>query len=190
MRVWRVTEADRDAEGKIRVTPPERHLADLLPPAPVSAVGEETRPMRLGRFELAGGVAGLVVALALMVLVGRVVPAGQDAPAPVVAPALPAPSQMQPRPTRTPTITPAPTATAVPPTPTAEPPTPQVIYVEVAPPCDVNDPPFVVQLDVYDGSVPLGQVTGTSCESLQAAHANAEERAAEMRQGHAEGGRP
>src|SRR3954464_6180548 len=82
MRVWRVTEADRDADGKIRLTPPERHLADLLPPAPASAVGEETRGVRLGRLELAGSVAGLMLALIVVVLIGRAVPARQEAPVP------------------------------------------------------------------------------------------------------------
>jgi hypothetical protein len=146
--------------------------------------------MRLGRFELAGGVAGLFLALALVVLVGRAAPARQEAPVPVGAPPLPAPSRVQPPPTRAPIVTPAPSATPEPPTPTPEPPTPQVIYVEVAPPCDVNHPPFVVQLDVYQGDVPIGVVTGTSCDSLEEARANAEAHAAEMRQAHAQGGKP
>ena len=55
---------------------------------------------------------------------------------------------------------------------------------------DPSNPPFVVQLDVYAGDVPLGVVTGTSCESLEAARANAEEGAAQMRQAHSEGGKP
>jgi hypothetical protein len=190
MRVWRVTEADRDAEGKIRVTPPERHLADLLPPTPASAVEEETRRVRLGRLELAGGVLGLMLALMLIIFIERVVPARQEERAPAAIPALPAPTRVQPSPTRTPTRTPTPSPTAIPPTPTVEPPTPQVIYVEVAPPCDPSNPPFVVQQDVYDGTVPLGWVTGSSCESLEAARANAEAHAAEMRQAHDGGGKP
>jgi hypothetical protein len=192
MNVWRVTKADRDAEGKIRVTPPERHLADLLPPAPIQArpAEEETQRWRLGRLEQAGSVLGLVLALALIVVIGRVVPARQEGRAPAVAPPLPAPTRVRPSPTRTPTRTPAPTATPVPPTPTLEPPTPQVIYVQVAPPCDPSNPPFVVQQDVYDGTVPLGWVTGSSCESLEAARANAEAHAAEMRQAHDGGGKP
>jgi hypothetical protein len=190
MRVWRVTEADRDREGKIRVTPPERHLADLLPPTPASAVGGETQRGRLGRLELAGSVLGLVLALALIVFIERVVPTRQGAP--VVAPALPAPTRVRPSPTRTPTRTPTASPTALPPTPTPtlEPPTPQVIYVEVAPPCDPSNPPFVVQVDVYAGVLPLGVVTGTSCDSLAAARANAEAHAAEMRQAHDGGGKP
>src|SRR5689334_4747192 len=139
MNVWRVTKADRDADGKIRVTPPERHLADLLPPAPIQArpAEEETQRWRLGRLELAGSVLGLVLALALIVFIERVVPTRQEARAPVVAPPLPAATRVRPSPTRTPTRTPTPTATAVPPTltPTVEPPTPQVIYVQVPPPC-------------------------------------------------------
>jgi hypothetical protein len=65
--------------------------------------------------------------------------------------------------------------------PTAE---PKIIYVEVPaapPPCDPSNPPFVVEQDVFDGSTPIGHVTGTSCDSQADARANAEQLAEAMK---------
>lgn len=100
-------------------------------------------------------------------------------PAPAMAPAATA---APPTATIAPTAEPSPTA---PPTATPEPPTaePEVIYIEVAPPCDPANPPYVVEQEVRDDrGIPLGTVTGTSCESQDAARANAAQLAEEMRE--------
>jgi hypothetical protein len=61
-------------------------------------------------------------------------------------------------------------------------PTPERIYVPVEPPCDVAvNPRYVAQLDVSLDGRPLGQVTGRSCDSQDAAQADAETQAAVMR---------
>lgn len=63
-------------------------------------------------------------------------------------------------------------------------PTPVYIKVEVPvePPCDVAvNPRYVAQLDVSVDGRPIGQVTGRSCDSQDAAQADAEAQAAAMR---------
>lgn len=171
---WTLTDADRDSNGRIWVTPPARTLADLLPAAPepegeTQAARPRWRPSRL---ELASIAAGLVLAVALIGLIQSFTPR----PAPRSVPtAAPAPTSA---PTMAPTRTPLPTAT---PAPTLEPPTPEpppepVIIIQ-APPCDPLNPPYQVRQQVGD----LGHVVGFSCSSVEEAQANADRLAAEMR---------
>lgn len=147
--------------------------------ATVAAVGPEQAeepPSRhsIGRFELAGIVCGLVVALVLIALINSLMPA-QEAPR---APAQPTTTQQQPTIAAPAVAAPvAPTATPAPTTATPEPPTqtPAVVYVETA--C------YSVTEDVYsaDKRAVIGQVTGQSCESQEAAQAAADALAAAMR---------
>lgn len=149
-------------------------------PAPTAPEPPAARPF--GRREIAVIVAGLVVALAAIALLGR---GGAQQRQPRAAPAM-APAATQARPTATiaPTAEPSPTAQ---PTATAEPPTPEpeVIYIEVAPPCDpAVNPLYSVALEVLDDKRrPLGQVVGVSCDSQAAAQANAEQAAQAMKEG-------
>jgi hypothetical protein len=154
------------------------------PPASTALDGEAAHRSHFGRLELAVVVCGLLVALALIVLINWLTPTHQ-AQRPVLVPPVPAPPSAQP--TLAPTATATPSATPSPPTATVEPPTPQIVYIEVAPPCDPANPPYRVTVDVYDGNRPLGRSTGTSCESLAAAAANADALAAEMRLAHQRG---
>ena len=154
MSVWHVTEADRDAEGKIRT------LADLLP----AAGPEETTPRprwRPSRLELAGIVVGPVLAAALLAALNvfwpapgpRSVPTARPAPTTAPAPTCPPTAAA----TTTPTTMPEPSATPAPP------PTPEPIIIVQPPPCDpLVNPRYTVHLDVS----PIGSVTGVSCNSL------------------------
>jgi hypothetical protein len=161
MNVWRVTKADRDANGNIWVIPPERRLSDLLPPTPVAPAAEATRRVRVGRFELAG----LIIALVLIGVVGRMLPGHQDVRSPVVAPPRAVATRAQPSPTNPPTATLAPTTV-----PTPEPPSPIVIVQPPPPPIEC----YTVRMDVSDErGVPIGIAEGYSCESQDAARANA-----------------
>lgn len=142
---------------------------------------EETPPQRsFGRRELAMVAVGIVVAIVLIALVGRAGGAQPAAPsaAPAMAPAVTAArATATVAPTVEPSATPLPTATFEPPTPE-----PEIIYIEVAPPCDPANPPYVVQMEVYgDKRQPLGVVTGVSCDSQTAAQANAEQLAADLK---------
>jgi hypothetical protein len=75
MSYWKVTEADRDASGRIWVTaPPERRLSDLLPAPAEAPTTPSARPWRPGRLELAGIAGGLLLALALIVLIVQLTP--------------------------------------------------------------------------------------------------------------------
>jgi hypothetical protein len=78
---WTVTEADRDSDGRIWVTPPARTLADLLPAKPE---GENTprQPWRPGKMEIAGIVGGVVLAASLIAALNVFAPA----PGPVARP--------------------------------------------------------------------------------------------------------
>jgi hypothetical protein len=137
-----------------------------------------------GRREAAMLVAGLVVAIALIALVGRQsdpqpAQSTQSTAAPAMAPAATQERSTATRaPTAEPSPTPAPTATTAPPTPE-----PEVIYIEVAPMCDPNvNPLYSVAMEVYgDRRQPLGVVTGVSCDSQAAAQANAVQLAAELK---------
>ena len=147
--------------------------------------GEAAHRSHDGRLELVAVVAGLLIALALIVLINWLTPT-HLAQRPAHRPTLAAAPSTE-APTLAPTATPTPSATPSPPTATAEPPTPQIVSIEVAPPCDPANPPYSVTVDVYDGDRPLGRSTGTSCESQAAAEANANALAAEMRQAHQRG---
>ena len=167
------TDADRDERGRLRAPGFAALLAETMAATGAAPAPEEKAPPRrpIGRLEIAGIVAGLVVATALIVLVNRVVPA-QDAPRPTAAPAQAPPTVAAP--VVIPVVTPLPTE--APPTPEPPTQTPAVVVVEVpAPPC------YSVTQDVYDGSRPLGTVTGTSCESQEAAQAAADQLAKHMR---------
>lgn len=61
-------------------------------------------------------------------------------------------------------------------------PTVERIYIPVEPPCDVaTNPRYVKLIEVTRDGIPLGEVTGRSCDSQAAAEADAETQAAEMR---------
>jgi hypothetical protein len=78
----------------------------------------------------------------------------------------------------TPTPTPSSTATALPPTATLEPPTP-IVIVEPAPPPIAC---YTIRMDVSDErGVPIGIAEGYSCVSREAAQANADAHAEQVR---------
>lgn len=186
----------RDAANKIvDLSPRDQHqptgfaalLAETMEatgaapaPAPAAPAEEPRAPRSFGRIELAGVVIGLVIALALFAVFNWLVPAQEAPRAPVrptvattAAPTAAAPAAV---------ATTAPTATPEPATDTPEPPTQTAVVVYIEKPCDPNvNPAFVARLDVYAGSVPLGFVSVPSCESMEAAQADAEQLAAEMR---------
>jgi hypothetical protein len=170
---WTITEADRDSDGRIWITPPARTLADLLPKPEGEEEHTPRKPWRPSRLEVAGLVSGLVLAVALIAALNAFTPAPAPRSVPTPAPAAtsaPTPTQA---PTQAPTATPEPpTATPEPPPPTPE---PQVIYVE--PPCDPQNPPYQVRQQVGD----LGHVVGFSCSSVEEAQANAAMLAEQMR---------
>jgi hypothetical protein len=175
---WTVTGNDRDEHGAIRVDPP----TDAPPPTPklsnrrgvADAPSEAPATPRADRRAIAGAIGGLVVAVFLIAFIGQARSGMPIAPPPppTAAPARPTAAA----PALVPTI--APSATPAPATATPEPPTqtPAIVYVE-QPTC------YSVTQDVYDGSRPLGTVTGTSCESQAAARANADALAAQMKGG-------
>jgi hypothetical protein len=178
MMRWTVTEADRDANGRIAVNPFEqeisRAMADIGGQAPPKEE-EEHKPRRLGRLELAGLAAGLVLVVALI--------AGLNTFSPAPAPRLTSPT-LAPAATSAPTATRMPTATATAtpeptsePTVTPEPPTAEVVYVPVTPPCDESNPPYQVRMDVS----PYGHVVGFSCSSIAEATERANQLAEQMR---------
>jgi len=178
-----ITDADRDpVTGRILVDPAERaaHATAPATPAPPRRLSNRrgqptTAPAARSHRGTLGLVGGLLGGLLLIALSARWLPGAAAPPAERAAPTLVVTAPAA-RPAIVPTT--APTATPAPPTATPEPaptPEPQIIYVEK--PC------YSVTLDVYDGSRPLGQVTGTSCESQEAAQANADALAAAMRGG-------
>lgn len=103
MSVLHITDADRDAAGKIRT------LADLLPPAPADVAEPTTttaRPTwRPGRLELAGIVGGLVLAVALIAGLNAFWPTPAPAPRPIPTVL---PPTVVPIPTALPTLAPTP----------------------------------------------------------------------------------
>jgi hypothetical protein len=167
MGVWRLTTADRDDDGKIKISTFDSEIARALqdidagPSEPPRRAAEGTRtPMWMAHQYLAIGAALLMLAVALVLLVSKATPA-QPAPRPVV-PAPTASAAVKP----TSTVTPVPTATA-----TVEPPTeaPAVVIVEPTP-CDPLTAPYQERRQIG----PIGSVVGISCSSAGEAQANAE----------------
>lgn len=153
--------------------------------APKPTAPEPPTPRSFGRREIAMIVAGLVVALIAVVLVSRAAPTASTLPTIAATPTAQPTTEQRPlmvydtiqTAIPEPSPTEAPTATPEPPTQT-----PAVVYIEVAPPCDPANPPYVVEQEVRDDrGIPLGIVTGTSCESQDAARANADALAEEMK---------
>lgn len=171
---WKVTEADRDAQGKIKTDATEpRSLADLLPkPEPIK---QEFQRQRLTRSE-AAGLAAVALLAAFVLVWARSIPDAPPAPPRPAATAVP---------TRAPTVAPTTAPTALPtvaPAPTVEPPPPEiapVVVPVVAPaPCTRDTAPYVVTRQVLAGTLPIGEVSGWSCTSAAEAEANADAQAA------------
>jgi hypothetical protein len=195
-----ITDTDRDEHGNIMVDAQRKAAARETPPE-VPAPDEPARTRRLSNRrghaeparpaashkQIGGILGGLLAFLVLFVLGARLLPST----APLADRAAPTTATTDDRrpttdqPAAAPTI--APSTTPEPPTATPEPPTqtPAVVYVEVAPPCDVAvNPLYSVQLDVYaDGGRPIGIARGVSCDSQANAEANAAAIAAEMKKG-------
>lgn len=178
MMRWTVTEADRDASGRILVNPFEQEIAramtDVGAPAPPKEEEETPRPpWRPSKMELAGLVSAGVLVVAVVAFLNSFAPAPAPRRAPTAIVAA----------TRTPTLVPtptrAPTATATEaPTFTPEPlPTPEPVIIIQAPPCDPQNPPYQVRMDVS----PIGHVVGFSCTSIEEATANAQMLADQMK---------
>lgn len=147
-------------------------LADTMTVVGEAPAAEAPRPADVR--SLAMIVAGLIAALILVAGLNLLQqPAANDQPprsAPTAAPVLPTA-------TRAPTVTPVPTSvpTAVPEPPTA------VVIIQQAPPVQC----WTVTLDVTDQrGIPIGIAEGYSCESQDAARANAETRAEQVRATH------
>jgi hypothetical protein len=143
----------------------------------VQALGPEPTPPVAAPVEsrgLAMIVGGLVAALALVAALNVFqTPTGR--PAPVAPTAAPAPPTAR----RTPTAAPVPTST---PTALPEPPTQTpIVIVQQAPPIQC----WTVTLDVTDAhGTPIGIATGESCDSQEAARANAEAHAEQVKATH------
>jgi hypothetical protein len=163
MQHWRVTAADRDEEGKIRVTP-HRTLADLLPASAATAAPVVRRWER----DAAMLVSGLLIGVALFALIGRSSPA-PAAPRPPLAVSTAAPTA---QPTMTATVTP----TATPQPSAAGEATKATIFAPPPTPCDPLTAPYQVKEQVF----PIGSVVGASCTSAEEAQANAGKLAAAM----------
>ncbi len=135
--------------------------------------GRDTPLPVVGRAHLAGIVGGLVAALALVAALNLAqTPASENQ-----ARSAPAASTRTPAPTATLPPTSAPTATPEPPTPL---PTPEPIVI-VQPPIQC----YTITLDVTDAhGTPIGIATGESCESREAAQANAAAQAEQVRAAH------
>jgi hypothetical protein len=191
---WKVTEADRDEKGSIKVASDEpRSLADLLPKP--SEVKPDARRQPWTRtdllenfpkgFELAT-LAAVALIAAFVVIYAWATPETPTA-APVARPQV-APTV---QPTAAPTSAPAPTATPVIPTPApvqpvAVPaPAPAAAPVAAPVPCTQDTAPYVVSRRVMDGTLPIGEVVGFSCVSAAEAEANADEHEAEVRNSYA-----
>lgn len=179
MMRWTITEADRDASGRIIVNPFERELeramTDVGAPAPPKEGESPRKPWRPSKMELAALVSGLVLVVAVIAFLNSFTPARAPRSGPTVLPVATM-TPMVVTPTRTATATATPTE--VPPTPEPPPPTPEVVYVPVAPPCNPEvNPRFSVHIDLS----PLGSVTGVSCDSLAEAQTNANRLADDMR---------
>lgn len=183
---WKVTEADRDDAGRIKVEATEpRSLADLLPkPEPVKL---DMQRQRLTRSE-AAGLAAVALLAAFVLVWARSVPDAPPAPPKPAATAVP---------TLAPTVAPTAAPTALPtvaPVPTAEPPPPEPAPVAVpvsapvaAPaPCTRDIAPYVVTRQVLAGTLPIGEVSGWSCTSAAEAEANAAAQEQQVRASHQE----
>lgn len=149
-------------------------LADTMSAVGVQEAEGQPAPPAATRAHLAMIAGGLVTALALVGALNLV-----QRPAAVEQPPHTAPTHAPAPPTRTiaPTVTPMPTRA---PTATPEPPT-QTPVVIVQPPVQC----YSVTLDVTDAhGTPIGIATGESCESQDAARANAEAQAEQVRATH------
>lgn len=154
-------------------------LADTM--AAVGAQEAERQPappaaVRPHLAMIAGGLVAALVLVGALNLVQR--PAAADQPprsAPTHAPAPPTA-------TRASTVTPTPTGT---PTATPEPPTQTPVVIVLPPPPPVQC--WTITLDVTDAhGTPIGIATGESCESQDAARANAEAQAEQVRANYGE----
>jgi hypothetical protein len=165
MNVWKVTRADRDEAGKIKIG---RSLSDLLP---ATTVEDTAAPVsRRRERDAAMLVSGVLVGVALFALIGRSSPAPAAPRAPLAVPtALPTATTTMTA-TPAPTVMPQPTATAV---PTEAP----ALFAPPPTPCDILTAPFQVKQQVF----PIGSVVGVSCESAEEAQANADALADAMR---------
>lgn len=144
-------------------------------PAAMPAPGS-SMPPALGRHQVAMIVVGLVAAIALVGALNLV--RSPAAPAPSPAPTAVPVLTSTPAPTTTPTPTATPTST---PAPTPEPPTPIVIIQPPPPPIQC----YTVRLDVTDErGIPIGIAEGYSCESYEAAQANAAAQAEQVKATH------
>lgn len=167
----------RDAAGSIVGLQPkgeESQFATTLADT-MDALGPEPAPLVTPPVEARGMamiVGGLVLALIVVAGLNLV-------RTPVAPPAAPTTLPAPPTATRTSTTLPSPT---IAPTATPEPPTQTpVIVVEQAPPVQC----YSVTLDVTDArGIPIGIATGESCESREAAQANAEAQAEQVRATH------
>jgi hypothetical protein len=177
---WKVTEADRDDAGKIKVASDEpRSLADLLPKP--SEVKQDARRQPWTRVELAT-LAGVALIAAFVVIYAWSVPNTPPAP-PVARPTLVATLAPTSAPTVPPTAAPVPTAPPLPPPPPAVVEPVAVPAPVAAPvPCTRDIAPYVVSRRVLSGTLPIGEVVGFSCESAADAEAHADEHEAEVRQ--------
>lgn len=131
---WKVTEADRDDAGRIRVSTDEpRSLADLLPKP--ETIKQDAQRQRLARSE-AAGLAAVVLIAAFILIYARSTP---DAPPASPRPAATAVPTLAP--TVAPTIAPTVAPTAAP-VPTVEPPPPEPapVAVPVAAPVSAPQP--------------------------------------------------
>jgi len=182
---WKVTEADRDEQGSIKMSkildnPEPRSLADLLPrPSEVKQDAKRQPWTRLDAATLA--VVGLCAAFVLVWAWST--PGTPPAPAtarPTVLPTILATAA----PTAAPTL--APTATAVPTEVPTEVPFPVVEQPVAAPvPCSADTAPYRVEKEVLAGSVPIGAAMGFSCISAAEAEANADQHELEVRSSYA-----
>lgn len=187
---------EAEQRARARETPPE-----VPPPDPGPTRAGAGEPIRTRKFSnrrgqadparpatsyksAIGPIVGILAFTILLALGARLLPGT----APLADRSVPTAMQQQPS-AAAPAVVPttAPSATPEPPTATPEPPTqtPAVVYVEVAPPCDVAvNPLYSVQLDVYaDGGRPIGIARGVSCDSQADAEANAAAIATEMKKG-------
>ncbi len=177
---WKVVEADRDSQGKIKVQSDEpRSLSDLLPKVEPPKMAAQRAPYKLTRREMA--LLGVVALLCVYIIAQAAGAAPERVSAPVARPtiiATPAPTTA---PTAPPTATPA--ATIV---PTDEPASEVAPVVEQPaaappPPCTQNIAPYVLHQQVKDGTLPLGEYTVWSCTSQADAEQQAQAAEAQIR---------
>mgnify|MGYP001604300843 CR=1 FL=1 len=186
---WKVTEADRDDKGSIKVASDEpRSLADLLP-KPEKTINYNIingrQPWTRSELATLAAVALLAAFVVIYAWATPSAPVAERVARPTLIPTLAATSA----PTSVGGISggnimlpPAPTTTPV--VPTLEPAEPAPVAVPVAAPaaCTRDIAPYVVSRRVMLDSLPIGEVTGFSCASAAEAEAAA---AAQEQQVHA-----